>query len=512
MEAVIYARYSSDNQREESIEGQIRECTAFAEKNGITILRHYIDRAYSAKTDNRPEFQNMIKDSSKKLFDTIIVWKLDRFARNRYDSARYKALLKRNGVKVVSATELISNGSEGIILESVLEGVAEYYSADLSEKVSRGMTENALKCKHNGGRYPIGYMIDDKQHLQIDPVVAPIVIDIFKMYDEGATIKQIIDVLNEQGIANHLGYGKLSYDSVRHMLKNRRYIGEYSFRDIVISNGIPAIVPEDLFERVQQRMEKNRKAPARNKAEDDYLLTTKLFCGYCGAYLCGDSGTNRRGQTYRYYKCVSVKKKKGNCHKKPVRKEWIEDLVVNEIVKIVMDDATVEAIVSAVMDLQEKENTNIPLYEQQIQETNKGIQNLLKAIQEGILSRALVERLKELQVYKEELESKLKSESMIKPKVSAEYVTSWLHRFRQTKVNNKEHRKVLIDTFVNAIFLYDDKIDIVLNYDKGTSTITFDELNTCLKGTTGGSNLDCLGAPNKRESLRVSLLFGMSYL
>ena len=147
MKAVIYARYSSDNQREESIEGQIRECTAFAVKNDITVLRHYIDRAYSAKTDNRPEFQNMIKDSAKHLFDMVIVWKLDRFSRNRYDSARYKALLKRNGVKVVSATEVISEGAEGIILESVLEGYAEYYSADLAEKVSRGMTENALKGK-----------------------------------------------------------------------------------------------------------------------------------------------------------------------------------------------------------------------------------------------------------------------------------------------------------------------------------------------------------------------------
>lgn len=110
MTAVIYARYSSDNQREESIEGQIRECTAYAEKNGITIVKHYIDRAISAKTDNRPEFQQMIKDSDKKLFDIVLVWKLDRFARNRYDSARYKTQLKKNGVKLMSATEIISEG------------------------------------------------------------------------------------------------------------------------------------------------------------------------------------------------------------------------------------------------------------------------------------------------------------------------------------------------------------------------------------------------------------------
>ena len=176
MKAVIYARYSSDSQREESIEGQLRECAAFAEKNGITVLRHYIDRAYSAKTDNRPEFQSMIKDSGKRLFDIVIVWKLDRFARNRYDSARYKATLKKNGVKVVSATEIISEGAEGIILESVLEGYAEYYSADLSEKVIRGMTDNALKCKFNGGMMPIGYVIDAEQHFQIDPLTAPFVL------------------------------------------------------------------------------------------------------------------------------------------------------------------------------------------------------------------------------------------------------------------------------------------------------------------------------------------------
>lgn len=192
MKAVIYARYSCDNQREESIEGQLRECTAFAEKNDITILKHYIDRAYSAKTDHRPEFQHMIQDSGKHLFDMVIVWKLDRFSRNRYDSARYKSLLKRNGVKVVSATELISDGAEGIILESVLEGFAEYYSADLAEKVGRGLTENALKRKFNGGPVPLGYVIDAEQHYQLDSLKAPFVLEAFKRYDEGATMKELV--------------------------------------------------------------------------------------------------------------------------------------------------------------------------------------------------------------------------------------------------------------------------------------------------------------------------------
>lgn len=122
MKAVIYARYSSDNQREESIEGQLRECMEFAEKSGITVIGNYIDRALSAKTDNRPEFQKMIKDSYRKVFDSVIVWKVDRFARNRYDSAYYKNILKKNGVIVISAKEHIGEGSEGIILEAMLEG------------------------------------------------------------------------------------------------------------------------------------------------------------------------------------------------------------------------------------------------------------------------------------------------------------------------------------------------------------------------------------------------------
>lgn len=494
MKAVIYARYSSDNQREESIEGQIRECTAFTEKNGMTVLRHYIDRAVSAKTDNRPQFQEMVKDSSKKLFDVIIVWKLDRFARNRYDSARYKAILKKNGVKVVSATEIISKGAEGIILESVLEGYAEYYSADLSEKVVRGMTDNALKCKYNGGTLPIGYTIDSEQHFQIDPMTAPFVLEAYKQYADGSTMTEIRDWLNEHGVRNSRGQ-PLNYNSVEHLLKNRRYIGEFKYRDIVIPDGIPAIIPQDLFDRVQQKMEKNKKAPARHKAEDDYLLTTKLFCGYCGAYMCGESGKSRNGTIHHYYKCVSVKKKRTACKKKAVRKQWLEDLVIQATMNMVMDDKAIEAIVSMVMDLQERENTNLPLYEQQLNEAELGIQNMLNAIQQGILTKSTKARLEELEAAKEEIEIRIANEKLAKPKVSAEFVTFWLHRFRKLDVRQQSHRKMLIDTFVNAIYLYDDKLIITFNYKEGSQTVTFGDIKTALSQKNTGSDLDCLTAP-----------------
>lgn len=262
MRAVIYARYSSDNQREESIESQLRECTAYCQKNEITIVRTYIDRALSAKTDNRPDFQRMIKDSAKGLFDVALVWKLGRFARNRYDSARYKAQLKKYGVKVLSATENISEGPEGIILESLLEGMAEYYSAELAEKVIRGHTENALKCKYNGGTPTFGYTIDSERHYQIDPCIAPAVLEMFTRYDNGATMKEIRDYLNDTGVTTVRGKA-IDLNFVAAILHNRKFLGEYKYREIVIPNGIPSIVPQDLFDRVQGKLAKNKKAPAR---------------------------------------------------------------------------------------------------------------------------------------------------------------------------------------------------------------------------------------------------------
>lgn len=196
MNAVIYARFSSHTQREESIEGQVRECKNFAEKNNIKIINIYADRAVSGKTDNRPQFLQMINDSSKLKFDAVLVYQLDRFARNRYDSAMYKSKLKKYGVRVISAKENITTEAAGIILESVLEGMAEYYSVELAQKVNRGMHENALKCKYNGGVIPLGYKVNPKeQKLEIDNISAQIVKKIFDMYSHGHTIKNIVNFL-----------------------------------------------------------------------------------------------------------------------------------------------------------------------------------------------------------------------------------------------------------------------------------------------------------------------------
>jgi len=299
----IYARYSSDGQREESIEGQLRECKEYAERQNMVVISTYVDRAVSARTDNRPEFQKMITDSAKRQFDVVLVWKLDRFARNRGDSAMYRAILKRNGVKVVSAKENISEGPEGIILESLLEGISEYYSAELSVKVKRGQMENALKGKANGGLSPFGYKINADGYYEIDPLTAPIVLEMFTRYADGQTVKQIADEMNERGVFTNIKHKYTNKSSMHNLLKNRRYMGEYRYGTTIVPDAMPRIVPQEIFDKVQERMEKNKNKPAAKKAEDEYVLTTKLFCGKCGVMMVGTSGTSKTGKVHHYYKC-----------------------------------------------------------------------------------------------------------------------------------------------------------------------------------------------------------------
>ena len=494
---VIYARYSSDAQREESIDAQIRENTAFAQRSGIEIVGTYIDRALSAKTDNRPEFQQMIRDSAKKKFDVVIVWRLDRFSRNRYDSAKYKAILKKNNVRVISATENISENPEGILLESVLEGYAEYFSAELAVKVTRGMVENALKAKYNGGTVPLGYTIDENNHFQIDPITAPAILEMFEMYASGSTMQEIVDTMNAMGIRS--GRGKLiTVNGVTRMLHNRKYIGEYRFQDVVIPNGVPAIVPQDLFDRVQERMSSNHKAPAKHKAEDEYLLTTKLFCGHCQRMMVGESGTSRTGQTHRYYKCIGVKKHLG-CDKKSVKKDWIEDLVLMYIRKLIFDDELIEKLADRMMEEMGKENTTLPLLRRNLAETEKGIENLLNAIQMGIFTPSTKQRLEDLEQQRKDLSLQIAKEELAQPTLTRDQILFWLYRFRELNPEKIEHRRRLINSFVNAIYLYDDHLVFVGNYKDGTKTIPFAELEAA--GLS--SDLNALSVPMK-EAVDIS--------
>ena len=498
MKAVIYARFSSDKQNEASIEGQLRECMDYAEKTGITVIGNYIDRALSARTDNRPEFRRMIKDSAKGCFDVVLVWKLDRFSRDRYDSAHYKHLLKKNGVKVVSAKENISEGPEGIILESMLEGMAEYYSAELAVKVKRGMTENALKGRVNGGKPPYGYYVDKDRHLCVNETTAPIVKEIFRMYAEGKLVREILAYLEERGIRTTNGK-KFTFSILQKMLGSRRYIGEYKYGEVVIPNAVPAIIDETLFEKVQRRLEKNRRAAASGKAKEDYLLTTKLFCGKCGAYMVGESGVSRGKDIYRYYKCVNARKH--TCDKKTVRKEWIENLAVQKAFEIVNDEKIVDYLVDKLFEMQGAANPRLPQLKAQMADVLKKIENIIQAIEQGIIFDSTRDRLAELEKQKSELEISILEEQIERPLLTQEQIRFGIERFRKLNIEKEEDKKCLIDNFINAIYLYDDKITFTFNYKDGTKTVLLSECDF----TSVGSDTYCFGPPQKGHPNRCVL-------
>ena len=492
MTAVIYARYSSDSQREASIEGQLRDCKDYAERNGITIVGTYIDRAYSAKTDDRPEFQRMVQDSARKIFDAVLVWKLDRFARNRYDAVYYKRQLEKNGVHLVSVMEPISDGPEGIMIESLLIGMAEYYSAELAIKVARGERENALKCKHNGGVVPLGYVIGKEDCLyHIDPETAPIVQEIFTRYADGEPAEKIAASLNERGLRTRTGKPFVK-NSFFQIFKNRRYIGEYSYKDIVIPGGVPAIVDQALFDRVQERFAKNKITHGRPAKEAiNYLLTTKLFCGKCGTLMGGESGTSHMGTTYHYYKCGKAKRKgQAHCSLKAIRKEPLERFVVDTAVKLVLNDPVIEHLTDLILEAQGRESTRLPVLKEQLRDTEKRLSNLLEAIEQGILTPTTKQLLNELETRRDALKASILEEELQRPALSREQILFWFERFRQGDVNSPAYQRQIIDNFVNSVYVFEDRVVLNFNFKENAKTVPLREVL--------GSSADGNGPPKQK--------------
>ena len=466
MNVVFYGRYSDAGQSEQSIEGQRKVCYEWAERNGYRIIAEYIDRAISGtEADNRPEFLRMIADSAKRQFNAVLVYQLDRFARNRYDSATYKNKLKKNGVKVLSARENITDDASGVLMESVLEGMAEYFSAELSQKVKRGMALTAQKCEFTGSGVPLGYKIVDKKFAVCEET-APIVKRIFEMYLAGNTMAEIIRYLNENGIKTSFGnaYNK---SSIRRILTNNKYTGIYKYGDIEIPGGVPQIIGDDTFKDAQILLEKNKKAPARAKAvEEHYLLTTRLYCGHCHCAMTGVCGTSKTGKTHQYYCCVT-QRRHGDCKKKTVRKAFIEDLVVNNVLSALTSEY-IDGIAHKIADLSAKESNTDTLkrLKRLIKETEEATANLVKAIEAGKAVDVLSAQIEKRQAEKADLDVQLAREKMIRPVLTYEEVKFFFEKFKGGDANDFAYRTALIDTFVNKIYLYDGddaRIEIYCN-------------------------------------------------
>lgn len=469
--AVIYARYSSDNQREESIEGQIRVCEDYARKNGLRIIKIYADRALTGRTDKRPQFQLMIKDSESQTFGQVIVYKLNRFARNRYDSAVYKNKLRKNGVRLVSAMENIADDPSGILLESVIEGLAEYYSAELAENVRRGMTENAIDCRYTGGTVPIGLKIDDKGHFQPDYPAANIVSQIFKAAAAGAGYAEILERFNTDYNAAIFGR-RLNRGILFKMLKNEKYIGTYVWNGIRKEDAFPAIVDKDTFKFIQEvrtlRMHKNKTRPY------EYPLSGKLFC-CCGAPLVGTSGTSKNGSVYYYYSCTAHMKDSSQCGKKAIPRDEIETTVVRAVTEILSDDKAIDILTQQVVALAKAagEPAEIRALKDRLSELDKKIARAVEAIENGISSPTLISSLTENERRKSELSTALAREQLRHrgTDITEDTIRQFFHSMRAKDFSNEKYRRILLRSIVNKILIGDGELIIFFNYNQKHPTL-----------------------------------------
>ena len=504
MNAIIYARYSSHGQTEQSIEGQLRDCYAYAAREGYTVIGEYIDRALTGRNDDRPDFLRMIQDAQKKRFAAIIVWKLDRFARNRLDSVTYKHMLKKHGVRVVSATERISDDPEGIMMEGMLESIAEYYSANLSKHVRRGQRESALNGTYIGGIPPFGFKVENKR-LVADEEKAPIIKWAFAQYASGMPKQQIMDALNEKGVKNY--YGRpMSLSSLQHALRNRKYIGEYVHNGQEVAGGCDALIDKTTFDQVQARLDKLRHAPGSQKARQEYILQGKAFCGMCGTKLVGDAGTGRGGNMHYYYAC-GRKKKLHTCNKRNEKKEFLEWYVVEQTVEYVLDSERTEIIAERMEKRLQEEfgSSKVKEMERAIEKMERDINKAVDASIEAEGKEArkrFFDRVEELE--KKKLDATIDLERLRLAsgvQYSKAQVIAWIKTFCNGDPMDEAFRKRITEVFINAVYVYDDKVVIYYNL-KDSKQISYIEMCEDLDETE--EEWDDSGGADAGTSVRIS--------
>lgn len=468
MNAVIYARYSAGpRQTDQSIEGQIRVCTDFCKQKGLSVVDTYCDRHISGRTDERPEFQRLINDAKKNKFEAVVVYKTDRFARNKYDSAIYKRQLKQNGIQIFYAAEAIPDGPEGIILESLMEGLAEYYSAELAQKIRRGMNESALKCQSTGSGRPLGYYVDKDKHFQIDPDSSQIVQTIFDMYIKGESNADICEFLNSHGLRTIRGnlFGK---NSINNIIKNRKYIGEYRYNGVVIEGGMPAIITPEVFCLAQAEMarRKTRKRPKSPKAE--YLLSGHVFCGHCKKPMQGVSGTGKSGNKWYYYYCPRARGKAKTCNKKQIPREKLEKAVVDMTISHILKKEVLANLAKKIYTIQENQNdttSEIAFYEKKLTANKKSISNIIKAIESGTATKSLPERLQELENEQAVIQGEIAYLKSFHLAFDEDQILFALMQYLEPFKNEttQEYHKRIITRFVAEVYVYDNELIIYFN-------------------------------------------------
>ena len=472
MNVVLYMRYSSEAQTEQSIEGQERVCTEYCKREGYTIIRKYIDRATSAAKDidKRVQFLRMVDDAASGDFQAVVVYKLDRFSRSRYDSAVYKTKLKKAGVQVISATENISNSPEGVILESVLEGIAEYYSMELAQKIRRGQFESMAKGNYLGGIVPLGYKIIDKKYA-IDPDTAPVAREIFRKYTSGASTKEIIDSLNARGYRTARG-AMFNRSSFHGMLRSEIYIGILRRGDLVNEGAVPALIDEATFYAARNRAESQRRGKKMKKTEQNgcnYKLSGKLYCGECGEIMHGKCATSKTGQKHYYYECRGNYSKK-TCSKSRVRKEWLEDCVIDLVADIIKPEV-IDQLADAAISRNQKdieEQTEVNNLKNALSAANKKMNSLLRIAENGADPDYIVPKINSLSAEIKELKSLLSEQEANIIEITKEQCVYFLNQFLSGDIKDDQFRDHVFEMLVKKVTIWEKednscKIAVELN-------------------------------------------------
>ena len=462
---VIYARYSSHNQKEESIEQQIEECTAFAEANGITVTHIYADKAISGRTDRRTEFQRLMRDAEKRKFQVVIAYKSNRISRNMLNALSYLQKLESYGIETLYAKEEFGNTAAGRFALRTMMNVNQFYSENMAEDIRRGLKDNAAECKVNGA-LPYGYKKGEDGKYAVDEPRAVIVREIFNRVLKGDKYIDIINSLNSRGITTKTGkpFNKGSF--VR-MLVNERYIGVYEHSGIRVEDGVPPIISKEVFYIVQEKLKSRENEDGlKRSTNSDYLLTGKLYCGDCGSLMVGISGTGRSGALHYYYTCKGRRQKEG-CQKQNIQREFIENLVLDMTKACISNAEVVDWLVKGYIELkqQARENSDLPIMEQELKDRKKALSNLLRAVENGIFNDTTNERMKELEEDIKTIEHSIElGKMMFNEDIDGERLAFYLHKLSQGHPDSKKYRKELFRTFIKRVQLWDDRIEIEYNF------------------------------------------------
>ena len=496
--AVSYSRFSSNNQRTESIDAQQRAIYKYIAENKYTPVGDYVDEALTGTNIQRPGFQRMLEDAQKGMFDVVIVHKLDRFSRDVYDALDVQRKLGIYGVRVESVIERFEETPEGQLQKVIQLGVGQYYSQNLAREVVKGLKENAYKAMHNGGIPPYGFDVDPetKKYL-INEKEAEAIRIIFSKVIQGWSYRELAEYLNLLGYRTKIGNKFSATSSFYDILTNPKYKGEYVFNRSVskpkqigmkrshrknknedeiirIPNGVPAIVDEETFELVQKLLKQRRRSKGQHKAKEVYLLTGLVECAECGSAYHGSSRIGGRNkQKYVSYRCSKRKKLENPCKCKEINKSLLDQFVVNQLYTTLLNQTNLEQLLKEVnVKLKQKYedmDQDLPQLKQQLDEVNQKISNLVQAIAMGGVGslETITQEIQRLERDKFKL-TELVQENQVKK----ESFTLTLNQLKQVLDESKEYMlshqddmvKYILSRFIHKIIIGNETVVVHYNY------------------------------------------------